>query len=127
MKISHVRISNILGIASLEFTAGKFNLITGPNGQGKTSVLEAIKSVVVGGHDATLLRKGEDKGEVVLLLDDNTEIRKRVTSKSSPLDVIQDGGKVQRPTEIIRALTDMLSVNPVDFLAPRKRTASGCC
>jgi DNA repair exonuclease SbcCD ATPase subunit len=121
MKISQVRISNILGLAHLEFDAGKFNVISGQNGQGKTSVLEAIKSVIEGGHDATLLRKGEEKGEVVLLLDDNTEIRKRVTGKSSPVDVVQDGKKVQRPTEIIKALTDMLSVNPVEFLRARKQ------
>lgn len=121
MKISQVRISNILGIASLEFNAGKFNLIKGPNGQGKTSVLEAIKSVVEGGHDATLLRHGEEKGEVVLVLDDETQIRKRVTEKSSPLEVVQEGAKVKRPTDVIRELTDMLSVNPVDFLrAPKK-------
>ena len=121
MKIQQVRISNILGLAHLEFNAGKFNVISGPNGQGKTSVLEAIKAVVEGGHDATLLRKGADKGEVVLVLDDQTEIRKRITPNSSPLQVVRDGGKVNKPSEAIKALTDMLSVNPVEFLRARKQ------
>lgn len=122
MKISHVRISNILGIDELEFSPEGFTEITGPNGTGKTSVLEAIKAAVQGGHDATLLRNGADKGEVVLVLDDETEIRKRVTPNSSPLTVVgQDGKKAARPTEALKALTDMLSVNPVDFLrAPKK-------
>lgn len=121
MKIAHVKISNILGITELEFTPDGFNEISGPNGTGKTSVLEAIKSVIVGGHDATLLRKGADKGEVVLVLDDGTEIRKRVTARQSPLDVVRDGKKVTRPTDVVKALTDLLSVNPIDFLRAKKQ------
>lgn len=121
MKIAHLKISSILGISELEFTPEGFNEISGPNGAGKTSVLEAIKAVMKGGHDATLLRAGDDKGEIVLVLDDGTEIRKRVTAKTSPVDVIKDGKKVQRPADVIKGLTDLLSVNPVDFLrAPRK-------
>ena len=121
MKINHVRISSILGIDELEFSAGKFNEISGPNGQGKTSVLEAIKAAIQGGHDASLLRKGAKKGEIVLVLDDGTEVSKRVTERASPLTVTQDGEKAKRPTDVLKTLTDMLSVNPVDFLrAPKK-------
>jgi hypothetical protein len=55
------------------------------------------------------------------VLDDGTELRKRVTPKQSPLDVVRDGKKVTRPTDLVKELTDMLSVNPVDFLrAPKK-------
>ncbi|QNJ57355.1 AAA-ATPase [Pseudomonas phage Dolphis] len=120
MQIARVKISNILGIQQLEFTPDGFTEISGPNGAGKTSVLEAIKAALQGGHDATLLRKGEEKGEVVLVLDDGTQIRKRVTESSSPLDVVQDGQKVKGPGNVLKALTDMLSLNPVDFLRARK-------
>lgn len=121
MKIAHIKISNVLGLTELEFTPGGFNEIAGPNGSGKTSVLEAIKAALNSGHDATLLRKGADKGEAVLVLDDGTEIKKRVTEASSTTEVRRDGKKITRPAETIRALTDLLSVNPVDFLrAPKK-------
>lgn len=121
MNIAHVKISNILGITELEFTPEGFTQISGRNGEGKTSVLEAIKAAVQGGHDATLLRKGAEKGEIVLVLDDGTEISKRVTERASPVTVVQDGKKAQRPTDVLKQLTDMLSVNPVDFLrAPKK-------
>ncbi|MEX3764438.1 hypothetical protein [Paraburkholderia phenoliruptrix] len=121
MHISHIKISNILGIAELEFSAGAFNEISGPNGKGKTSILEAIKGALEGGHDATLLRRGAEQGEAVLVLDDGTEISKRVREDASVTEIRQGGKKLARPVEKIRALTDMISVNPVDFLlAPKK-------
>jgi len=121
MHISHIKISNILGIAELEFSAGAFNEISGPNGKGKTSILEAIKGALEGGHDATLLRRGAEQGEAVLVLDDGTEITKRVREDASVTEIRQGGKKLARPVEKIRALTDMISVNPVDFLlAPKK-------
>ena len=121
MKISHISIKNILGVAELELSPEGFTEISGPNGTGKTSILEAIKSVLETGHDATLLRKGSDKGETVLVLEDGTELSKTVTATGSTSTVRRDGKKVTRPAEAIKALTDMLSVNPVDFLrAPKK-------
>lgn len=121
MKISHIRISNILGIDSLEFSPEGFTAITGPNGAGKTSILEAIKAATGQGHDATLLRKGAEKGEVVLVLDDGTEIQQRVTPSRTTRDVVRDGKKVTQPGNVIKSLTDALSVNPVEFLTARKQ------
>lgn len=121
MKISHIRITNVLGIDSLEFSPEGFTSIEGQNGQGKTSVLEAIKSATGVGHDATLLRKGAEKGEVVLVLDDGTEIQERITASRTTRDVIKDGKKLTKPSDTIKALTDALSVNPVEFLTARKQ------
>jgi len=122
MKISYVRISNILGLEEFEMApGGTLTEISGDNGLGKTSILEAIKAGTQGGHDATLLRKGADKGEIVLVLDDGTELHKHVSATKSTLDLIKDGKKVPRPSDTIKGLTDLLSVNPVEFLnAPKK-------
>lgn len=122
LNIAHLKISNILGIEDLEFSPGGFNTIDGKNGQGKTSVLEAIKAATGTGHDATLLRKGAEVGEVVLVLDDGAKINKRVTAAGSKTDVIDaDGAKVKKPAEFFRTLVDSLSVNPIEFLsAPKK-------
>ena len=122
MKIAYVRISNILGLEEFEMApGGTLTEISGDNGLGKTSILEAIKAGTQGGHDATLLRKGADKGEIVLVLDDGTELHKHVGQTKSSLDLIKDGKKVPRPSDTIKGLTDLLSVNPVEFLnAPKK-------
>nr|DAM52137.1 MAG TPA: STRUCTURAL MAINTENANCE OF CHROMOSOMES PROTEIN [Caudoviricetes sp.] len=121
MRIAQIKISNILGIAELEFTPEGFNEISGPNGTGKTSVLEAIKSALSTGHDATLLRKGAEKGEAVLVLDDGTELSKTVTADKSTSKVRVDGKLTSRPAEAIKKLTDALSINPIDFLRARKQ------
>lgn len=121
VRLSKVIISNVLGIKELEFEPGAFTEVSGKNGQGKTSVLEAIKSVLEGGHDATLLHNGAEKGEIVLVLDDDTTITKRITATKTDHIVEMEGHKLSSPVSLIRGLADILSVNPIDFLrAPAK-------
>ena len=118
MKIDRISIRNILGIESLEFDAGQFNAILGPNGAGKSSVLEAIKATLQGGQDATLLRAGADKGEVVLLLDNGGSISARVNPSGITRAIKSaDGKAAARPVDALRQLVDLTSVNPVVFLA----------
>lgn len=122
MQIKKIKIENILGISSMEFEAGKFTEITGKNGEGKTSVLEAIKSALKSGHDATLLRTGSKGGEAVIVLDDGVQITKKIgESDSTTIVTDADGKRVNKPASVIKQLTDMMSVNPVDFLRSTKK------
>lgn len=123
MKINRVKISNILGIEELEFKGGAFIQIEGPNGSGKTSALEAIKAAIRGGKDATLVRNGAEKGEVVIELDNGSILSRRFTEKGAYLTLTKADGSVAKTQSEIDALVDMLSVNPVEFLAakPEKR------
>ena len=121
MRVEHIKISNILGIESLEFDAKTFNVVSGPNGVGKTSVLKAIKSITHGGYDATLVRKGEKNGEVVLVMDDGTEIRKRISNKTQNTTIRKNGIEVSRPAEMIQSFIDTLSANPIEFLRTPKK------
>ncbi|MFM2091063.1 MAG: Bordetella phage vB BbrM [Planctomycetota bacterium] len=120
--IARIKIHNILGIDHLEVEAGRLTEFVGANGTGKTSALEAIRNALKGGHDATLLRAGQTQGEAVLVLDDGTEIVKRVTpTKSETVVTGPDGRKQAKPAAALDALRDLLSVNPVEFLrAPKK-------
>lgn len=122
MRIQHVKISNILGITELELTPQGYTQISGPNGTGKTSVLEAIKAALGVGEDATLLRNGAERGEVVLVLDDGTEIRKAVSQAGARTTVKgPDGKPLPKPAAVIQGLADVLSVNPVDFLLAKPK------
>lgn len=123
MKVSKITVKNLLGIESLEFSPGAVTVIRGKNGSGKTSVLDAIRAAVGGGHDATLLRKGSKRGQVVLELEDGAVITKDVSEDRSDLTVeLPNVGKVSRKQAYIDSLVDSLGMNPIDFLfAPDKR------
>lgn len=121
MQIKQIKISNILGIDELEFSAGNYVEVSGANGTGKTSVLEAVKAALKGGNDATLIRNGSDKGEIVIEFDNGMLLQKNVASKSNLKLSAPDGSTIQKPQSQLDMLYDLLSVNPVEFLtAPKK-------
>lgn len=122
MNIKQIKISNILGLKELEFTAGKFVEISGKNGAGKTSVIESIKAGLKGGSTAQLLHNGAEQGEIVIILDDGMEIRKSINSTTAKLDVTQKGRKISKPQGLLDELIDLLSANPVQFLTADKKS-----
>lgn len=121
LRVAALRVSNILGIQTAEIRPGQITLIEGANGSGKTSVLEAFRAALSGGHDATLLRQGADSGEIVMLLDDGVEIAKTVTADKTTVAVRHpEFGKVAKPATFLDRLRDLFSLNPVDFLTAKK-------
>lgn len=128
-RVKLVTIRNIMGIEEMEFRPGKVTRIEGANETGKTSALEAMKAIVKGGHDATLLRKGAEEGEVVVVLEDLTEsgepgphdgveIRKRVTQEKSDLRVKHpDMGTISASKTYVERLIDETAFNPARFVA----------
>src|SRR3990167_7441079 len=122
LRVVRATVKNILGIEELDFEPGKVTIISGGNGSGKTSALEAIRSIVVGGHDATLLKNGEDKGETILVFNDGTKLTKTVKEDRSTLRVqTKDGGDINSPQTFMNELVDTFSWNPIEFLtAPKK-------
>jgi len=88
VRVARIRIHNVLGIEALEFKLGQgLTVIEGANSTGKTSVLSAISAALGGGHDASLIRRGASEAEAVLVLDDGTEVKKRITPRKSSVDV----------------------------------------
>lgn len=65
------------------------------------------------------------RGEVVLVLDDETEIRKRITANGSTLTAKHpDFGNISAPQRYVGKLFQALSVNPIAFLdLPEKAQA----
>jgi len=124
MKVARIEIKNILGIQDLQFEPGRVTEITGKNGTGKTSALEAIKAALKGGNQAELLRNGAEEGEIVLVLDSGIRIQKTITADGTDVKMTHpEHGKVSSPAKMIAGLADALSVNPVEFLTadPKER------
>lgn len=115
-RIKRIRIRNVLGIEELEVEPGAVTVVEGANGTGKTSFVAAIKALVGGGHDHTLIRVGAEAGEVVLVLDDETELRRRITPSGSRLEISNDGAVQKAPQTWLDRMTDAVALNPIAFL-----------
>ena len=63
MKISKIKIKNLFGITEQEM-GGKSIELSGKNGAGKTSVIDAIRFALTNRSDRKyIIRKGENEGE----------------------------------------------------------------
>jgi DNA repair exonuclease SbcCD ATPase subunit len=123
VRVSGIRVQNILGLREFEVKPGQITLIEGANGQGKTSLLEAIRAGFTGGHDASLLRQGCEYGEIVIVLDDGKEIIKEITPDKTTVKLSHpDFGELKKPRSIIDQLCDVFALNPIDFLLAPKNT-----
>jgi len=123
MKIAKIRIQNILGIDRLEFEPGKITTISGQNASGKTSVLEAIKGALGGGHDGTLLKNGKDEGQVVLIFDNGETLTKKMNRDKSTLVMEgSDGKKMKLGASYLKEIIDSVGVNPIQILTADPKT-----
>ena len=115
-------IHHILGVDHVEIELGKITEITGANGVGKTSVLEAIKALGTKGTDVTLLRKGETEGRVMLELSDGSVIERREKVGKSDRRYKPASGPAMGATAVDQ-LFELASMNPVSFIVsePKQR------
>lgn len=117
MKVSHIKISQVLGIEDFEVKPGAVTVLRGKNAAGKSSVLKGVKAALQGGSDAHLLRNGADKGEIVIVFDNNYIVERKLNQKGSTLKVVHpEFGPLSKPQAILDGLLDVLSVNPVAFM-----------
>lgn len=121
MRLIGIKISNFLGLAEYEVKPGKkVTVVEGKNATGKSSLIQAIRSALSFGHDATLLRKGSKEAEVILVLDDGTEIKKRITESKSDVQLrLPDAGRVSAPKKYLERLLDVFGLDPVAFLTAK--------
>lgn len=119
MKIAEISIDNILGTEHAAFRPGSLTVISGANGSGKSSIIDALQAVFSGGFDPGWLHKGSKKGVIVLTLQDGTTITKTVTEKSSKVEILEPGEAtpIPAPQTYINNLAAALAVNPARLLA----------
>ena len=122
MKIIKLRSENVMRLNAVEIIPkGDTIIIGGKNEQGKTSVLESIL-LALGGRKSKIkepLKKGKDKGKVVLELDGTGLIVTRTFTKGGggTLTVTsKDGAKFQSPQAMLDKISGALTFDPLAWV-----------
>lgn len=120
MKIIKLTAENVKRLKAVEITPdGTFQVITGRNAQGKTSVLDAIWLALGGGaasrETVRPIRDGEEKASVTLDLGDLVVTRTWTGDKTTLTVKSQDGAKYSSPQTVLDALVGRLSFDPLEF------------
>lgn len=121
MRIHELRIKNLMGIA--EITIEPFpgiNVIAGSNGNGKTSLLDAIYFGLAGEAAQKDIKRpikdGEDEAEVSVDMGEFTVVRKWKLGKTSEVSVYsKDGAKYSKPRAFLDEKLGALSFDPLAF------------
>lgn len=122
MRVTHIEYKNLLGLRALEFSPGTITEVTANNGDGKTSIVEGLLGLIKGGRDVTMVKRGEEKGTIAILLDDGGhELRIEKTwhaieGKAPKVKITRDDKPIQEtPQAFLNSIFGRL-VNPMDFL-----------
>lgn len=118
-RIIKLEATNFKRLKAVEITpTGDLVVISGRNGQGKTSVLDAITAALGGNNTKALprpIRDGAGNAEIVLETEDLI-ITRRFTPSGTTLTVVgKDGLKVPKGQAKLDALLGRLSLDPLAF------------
>lgn len=120
MKIIKLIAENVKGLKAVEIVPDEyFQIISGKNGQGKSSVLDSIWYALGGGKaledTEKPIRHGEDQASVTLDLGDIT-VTRRWKGETTALDVrTKDGAKYSSPQTLLDTMIGRLSFDPLAF------------
>lgn len=91
--------------------------ITGPNGSGKTSVLDSILYTLAGTEDlpSQPIRRGAEKGAVLIDLGDIRVMRKFLPTGSVLIVEGKKGERYQKPQQMLNTLFGKMSFDPLAF------------
>ena len=117
MHVTKIKIKNLYGIREYE-SDGKSSELTGENGTGKSSVIDAIKYALTNKSDRKyIVRNGETEGEILIETDTGLRInRKARTNQADYKSVKQNGTEVGSPESFLRDIFSPLQLSPVEFL-----------
>lgn len=117
MKITKIKIKNLFGIKEYE-AGGSSCELSGKNGVGKSSVIDAIRLALTNKSGRKyVVRNGETEGEVLIETDTGIRIDRKIrTAQADYKSVKQDGREVGSPETFLRDIFTPLQLNPVEFM-----------
>lgn len=122
MKATKIKIKNLFGITETELDGSSVE-ISGSNGTGKTSVIDAIKYALTNDSDREyIIKQGSEEGEIIIETDTGLYIdRKKRTNRADYKSIKEDGKEVAGPESMLRKLFTPLQLDPVKFIMMDKK------
>lgn len=116
MKTTRIRIRNLFGIREIELD-GRSVELTGSNGTGKTSAIDAFRYALTNQSERRMIvRSGEHEGEILVETDTGLTInRKKRTEKADYKSVKENGKEIMAAESFLRQLITPLQLDPVAF------------
>lgn len=116
-KITKIKIKNLFGISEYNGD-GKSVELSGQNGVGKSSVIDAIRYALTNKSDRRyIVRNGETEGEILIETDNGLRInRKARTNQADYKSVKQNGHEVGSPETFLKDIFTPLQLSPVEFM-----------
>ena len=116
MKITKIKIKNLFGISETELDGSPIEL-TGTNGAGKTSVIDAIRYALTNNSDREyIVKKGDAEGEIFIETDTGLTInRKKRLNKTDYKSVKENNKEVSSPESFLQTIFTPLQINPIEF------------
>lgn len=123
LRVTKLKLRNVMGIENFELSLGKFTHIKSPNGTGKTSLAKGLESLFDGGANAAkILRNGTEDGEEILEINDGEYGFQKTFTESKTTFKAREKGKISKtsPIELLQSLINKKSANPISFFTATK-------
>ena len=122
MKTTKIIIKNLFGIIEKQLN-GESIEITGDNGKGKTSIIDAIKYALTNQSSRDyIIRTGATEGEILIETDCGISINRKKRSNMSDYKSVKENGKeVAGPEHFLSQLFTPMQLNPVAFTQMSKQ------
>lgn len=116
MRSTKIKIKNLFGITETELD-GRSVEITGANGVGKTSVIDAFRYALTNQSDRSIIvHDGEKEGEIIIETDTGLSINRRKRTEQADYKSIKENGReVMSPESFLKQLFSPLQLDPVSF------------
>lgn len=116
MRTTKIKIRNLFGITETELD-GRSVELTGNNGVGKTSVIDALRYALTNKSERNIIvKQGEKEGEILIETDTGLSIdRKKRTEQADYKSVKENGKEIMAPENFLRQLFTPLQLDPVAF------------
>ena len=121
MRITKLAIKNLYGISEYASNGASVEL-SGQNGVGKTSVIDAIRYALTNKSDRDyILKNGEKEGEIFIETSTGLSIRRKPREGQADYKSIKkDGAEIQSPETFLKDIFTELQLSPIEFMNMNK-------